>query len=132
MLLIAFGLAAVYISQSLIFIATGTLPAIIAKTGHVTHIVFALDFLFVIPLFVAGAILLWRRTVSGYVLAVIANTMGFIYMLALSSATVSIFRHGASDNISELWLWGPIGMGCLFASIRLVSYFSNASKMQSQ
>ena len=120
MLFVALGLTGVYVAQSLGFVATGQLPDIVVKSGHSTSVVFALDLSLVVPFFVLGAIWLWQRRPWGYVLAVIVNVKGAVYMLALSAVTVSAVQAGASKDLSQVALWGFIGAGSLIASLFLL------------
>jgi hypothetical protein len=117
---VAVGLSAVYGAQSLHFVFAGELPEIVTLTGHLTNIVFALDLSLVVPWFVLGAIWLWQRRPWGYVVSAIVNVKGAVYMLALSAVTVSAVRAGVSDDLSQVWLWGSIGVCSLFASIVLL------------
>ena len=126
MLFVALGLTGVYFAQSLGFVATGQLPPIIILTGHPTSVVFALDLSLVVPFFVLGAIWLWQRRPWGYVLAAIVNVKGAVYMLALSAVTVSVVQAGASEDLSQVALWGFIGAGSLIASLFLLGSLASA------
>lgn len=121
MAFVALGLSAAYIAQWIAFLSSGQLPPIIALTGHPTSVVFALDFSLVIPVFLLAATWLWRRQPWGYALATIATVKGAVYMLALSAATLTVVCSGASDDLSQLVLWGFIGAGCLIASSFLLA-----------
>jgi hypothetical protein len=46
--------------------------------------VFALDLTLIVPAFLIGAVLLWRRRPAGVVLAVAMNVVGALYMPALA------------------------------------------------
>lgn len=120
MLFVALGLSSVYLAQSVGFIVTGDLPPIVVLSGHPTNIVFALDLSLVVPVLALGAWLLWRRHPWGYVLAIIANVKGAVYMLVLCVNTVWAFQAGAVESTAELGLWGPIGLASLIASLVLV------------
>jgi len=84
MLFVALGLSTIYISQSIGFVATGQLPEIVLKTGHPTSIVFAIDLSLLVPVFVLGAICLWKRKPWGYVLATMSMVKGAVYTLVLT------------------------------------------------
>jgi len=120
MVFVAAGLSVVYVTQSLGFITTRQLPQIVTLTGHPTSVVFALDLSLVVPFFVLGAIWLWQRRPWGYVLATIVNVKGAVYMLALCAVTVSAVQAGASEDLSQVALWGFIGVGSLIASVFLL------------
>lgn len=124
MLLVAVGLSLVYLAQSLGFIITGQLPGIIAKTGHPTSIVFALDMTLVIPFFVLGAIWLLQRKSWGYVLAGAALVKGPLYTLVLTVDSLWASKAGVPDVGGEIPLWlaltvlGLVGAGLLYANMR--------------
>lgn len=120
MLFVAAGLSGVYVAQSVGFIATGQPPEIVVNTGHPTSVVFALDLSLVVPVLVLGAVWLWKRRPWGYVLATIANVKGAVYMLALSASTISAVQAGALEDVSQVALWGLIGVASLIASLILL------------
>ena len=60
-LFVASGLGLVYLIQSIGFIATGTVPAIVTISGHPTNVVFALDLTLLIPWLILGALWLMKR-----------------------------------------------------------------------
>jgi len=126
MAFVALGLTFVYGSQALAFVATGQVPEIVTLTGHVTNVVFALDLTLVVPWFVLAAVWLWQRRPWGYVMSVIVNVKGAVYMLALSAATVSGVRAGVSDDLGQLAIWGTIGVGSLIASVVLLANLRSA------
>lgn len=129
MIFIGLGLGIVYISQWLGFVMTGRLPEIIIKTAHPTNVVFGLDLSLVVPLFIAGGIWLWQRKPWGFALAAIANVKGAVYMVGLCAATWTAFRAGTVKDLSEIALWGAIGIGCLVSAFVLLS---NLKEGQSQ
>lgn len=130
MLFVATGLSIVYVAQSLGFIVTGQLPPVVTLTGHPTSVVFALDLSLVVPVLVLGAIWLWKRQPWGYVLAVIANVKGAVYMLALSATTVAAVQAGVSQDLSQVGLWGFIGVASLIATLFLLYNFQPVPKEQ--
>lgn len=121
MAFVATGLTVVYAASSLAFVATGEVPEIVPLTGHLTSIVYALDLSMVVPWFVLSAIWLWQRRPWGFVLATILNVKGAVYMLALSAVTVSAVQAGASDDLSQVGLWGFIGVASLVSSVVLLA-----------
>jgi hypothetical protein len=120
MVFVALGLTAVYLIQSLQFIATAALPAIVVATGHPTSVVFALDLSLVVPVLLLGAVWLWQRRPWGYVLAAVVNVKGAVYMLALSGATAASFQFGFLEDPSQIVLWLVLGAGSLLAVLRLL------------
>lgn len=121
MVFIALGLSTVYLAQWIGFVVSGQLPPIVTLTEHPTSVVFALDLSLVVPVLALAALWLWQRRSWGYALAVIANTKGAVYMLALCAVTASAVHSGASDDLSQTALWGFIGAGCLAASLVLLA-----------
>jgi hypothetical protein len=120
MLLVGLGLGLVYSRQWLGFVTDGQAPPILVQTGHPTSVIFALDLSLVIPLLIVGAIWLWQRKPWGFVLAVMVNVKGAVYMLGLCAATATAFRAGTMLNLLELRLWGPIAVGSLTSSALLL------------
>jgi len=74
----------------------------------------------VVSLGLVSAVWLWRRRPWGYVLVVMWNVKGAVYMAALSSAAVQAYRTGASKDIMQVALCGPIGVGCVVSFIVLL------------
>lgn len=120
LLLVATGLAAVYVVQWANFAATGRLPAVVSATGHPTSVVFALDLTLVVPPSVLAGVWIWQRRPWGYALAVITTGKGAIYMVALSAATLAAWRSGALASPSQIALWGVIGLGSALACAALL------------
>lgn len=115
MVVLALGLGGLWIAQSLAFVATGTLPGIVDKTGHPTNVVFALDLTLLVPFLVLAVVWLRQRQPWGYALAAIVNVKGAVYPLTLASGTV--FAHRADEaGLAELPLWILLAVGCLVAA----------------
>jgi len=127
MLFVALGLGAIYVAQWLGFIASGQLPGIVVASGHPTSVVFALDLTLVIPFLIVGGIWLWRRRPWGYVIGAIINVKGAVYMLGLCAATLTAYRAGTVEDLSEIGLWGAIGVGCLLAALALLANLRDAA-----
>ena len=124
MLIVAAGLSSVYIAQSIRFIATGQVPAIVGATGHPTSVVFAVDLSLLVPWLALGAIWLWRRDPWGYVLAGILNLKGTVYTLALVAGSLFASSAGVPGADKELPLWGALTAGGLAASAALLRNMS--------
>lgn len=105
-----------WISLWLAFLTTGDPPAMVAATGHVTNVTGALDLSLVVSLAFLGGFLLWRRRGWGYILAVAWCVKGAVYMLALSAAAVAAWRAGAVEDLGQLGLWVPMGIGSLVSA----------------
>jgi hypothetical protein len=78
--------AAMWVAQAVRYLADGTPPKVIAQSGIHTSIVFALDLTLIVPAFLIGAVLLWRRHPAGVVFGVAMNVLGVLYMAALALA----------------------------------------------
>jgi len=128
MVFVATGLTVVYVAQCIGFIVGGQLPPIVTLTGHPTGVVFALDLSLVAPWFVLGAVWLWQRRPWGYVLSVILNVKAVVYMLAMVATTVSTVQAGASEDLSQVALWGLIGIVSLLASLFLLVNLKPANR----
>jgi CHASE2 domain-containing sensor protein len=117
LLLIAFMLFTVEFSMIIPFLKSSTIPQTIRLTGNTTSIVFALDFLIVIPVSVIAAILLWQRRSWGFVRSIMMLVKGFTYGLVLSIGTASLAysdSYGKWDPLMPLYVVLAVGglMGC--------------------
>lgn len=106
-LFVAFGLGMVYLAQSIAFIATGQLPAIVIVSGHPTNVVFALDLTLLVPWLALGAIWLMKRQPWGYIIAGIINVKGPLYTFILLVNTLLVMRAGLGGE-GELPLWATL------------------------
>ena len=112
LLFIAAMLLAVEISMIIPFILSGALPETIKLTEHPTSIVFALDLTIIVPASILAAILLWRRSTWGYVLAVIMLVKGFCYGLVLCIGTVQLANsktYGHWDPLMPFYIFITLG-----------------------
>ena len=114
-LFVAAGLGLVYLLQSIGFILTDALPAIVTISGHPTNVVFALDLTLLIPWLILGALWLMKRKPWGFVIAGILNVKGPLYTLVLAVNSILVVRAGISQT-SELPLWGTLTVLGLIAS----------------
>lgn len=125
MLFVAAGLSLIYLVQSLAFVFTRQLPAIVTRTGHPTSVVFALDLTLLVPVLVLGAIWLLMHKPWGYVLAGISTVKGPAYTLVLTAGSLWAARAGVSDAAAEIPLWltltvvGLLAGTFLFGSMNL-------------
>lgn len=115
-LFVASGLGLVYLIQSIGFIFTDNVPAIVTITEHPTNVVFALDLTLLIPWLVLGAVWMMKRKPWGYVIAGILNVKGPLYTLVLAVNSILVVRAGISET-SELPLWGTLTALGLIASV---------------
>lgn len=113
---VASGLGLVYLIQSIGFIATDNVPAIVTMSGHPTNVVFALDLTLLIPWLILGALWLMKRQPWGYVIAGILSVKGPLYTLVLAINSVLVVNAGISET-SELPLWGTLTALGFIASV---------------
>ncbi|MCF7931121.1 MAG: hypothetical protein K9L02_06405 [Acholeplasmataceae bacterium] len=103
LIFISLGLSIIYIMQSLSFVINDQVPSIITLSGHITSIVFSLDFSMVILFFVITALYLFKKNPIGIALAWIFNIKSAIYMLVLSYSSYRL-------ESAEIGLWLLIGI----------------------
>ena len=120
MLIVAAGLSAVYVAQSIGFIVTGELPAIVVATGHSTSIVFAIDLSLLVPGLVLGGFWLWQRRPWGYLLAGILNIKGAVYTLGLAVGSWQAAKAGIPGAAAQLPFWGLLSLCGTIASVALL------------
>lgn len=118
--LVGLALGGFHGAVSLQYVVTGTVPPMVEATGLHTNLIAALDLSMVVSVALLGGVWLWRRRPWGVVLGTLWAVKGAVYMLALSAATASTVLVGPSDAWEQLLLWGPIGVGCLGASVLLL------------
>ncbi len=118
---VALLLGGFHIFLNIGYVFTGHVPEIVINVEHPTNLISALDLSLVVSFGLLGGVWLWKRQPWGYVLAVIWNVKGAVYMTALSAATVGVFQAGVSEDIMQIALWGPIGVGCLISFILLLT-----------
>jgi hypothetical protein len=128
MLLLALILGGHWIVQSLNFILTGQLPPVMVRVNGSTNVIAALDLSLVVPEFMLGAIWLWQRQSWGYVLGIIANVKGALYMLALTTGSLFAAQTGAPGSLELVPLWSFLCVASLTASLFLLGNFNPAHK----
>jgi hypothetical protein len=120
MAFVAVGLTTVYVAQSIRFVITDELPAVVVATGHPTSLVFALDLSMLVPGLALGARWLWRRQPWGYVLAGILTTKGAVYTLALAAGSALAVEGGFSELSGQIPLWLALSVGGAAAAVSLL------------
>lgn len=99
----------------------GEVPAMVSATGTYTNLTAALDLCLVVVPGLIGAVWLWNGYAWGYVIAVVWNVKGAVYMSALTSATLAARRAGALDDAALASVWAAIGLGCAMAAVALLT-----------
>lgn len=105
MLFVAIGLTTIYLTQSIGFVLTGALPAIVTQTEHPTNVVFALDLTLLVPILFLGAVLLVQRKAWGFVLAGISTVKGPLYTLVLTAGSLWAANAGVEGTSEQVPLW---------------------------
>ena len=113
LIIVALGLTIIYLIQVGQFLTSGHPPEIIARTGHVTHIVPALDLTLLVPWLILAGVWLWRRKPWGYLLSGMMVVKGLLYTLVLAAAGYSAVRAGYPEAAGEIPLWGSLSGGFL-------------------
>jgi hypothetical protein len=127
-LLVAVALGGFHGALSLQYVVTGDVPAVVEAVGLHTNLIAALDLSMVVSVGLLAGVWLWQRRPWGYVWAVLWTVKGTVYMLALSAATGTSVLFGPSDDWTPLLLWGPIGIGCLVASVVLLTFTDESAR----
>ena len=84
------------------------------------RLVAALDLSLLVPLFIGGGLLLFRRRPWGFVLASTASVCGAIYLLVLALNSAIAIRSGLVNAPGELPLWGSLaGVTIALAAVML-------------
>jgi hypothetical protein len=89
------------------------------------RLVAALDFTLMVPILMAGGILLWRRHPWGYVIAAVAGVQGTLYLLVLSVNSAVAIHRGFVEPPGEAPVWATLG---LFTAIATTLLLGNASR----
>jgi hypothetical protein len=105
MLAVGVGLTVVYVSESMAFVLSGDLPAVVRLTEHPTSLVFALDLSLLVPGLLLGGVWLWRGDAWGYVIAAILTVKGAVYTLALAAGSAWAGRAGYAEASAQLPFW---------------------------
>lgn len=113
LIFISIGLSVIYSTQSLNFVINDQVPSIITLSGHITSIVFSLDFSMVVLFFIITAFYLFKKNPIGIVFAWILNVKSVIYMLILSYSSYRL-------ESTELGLW--LFLGLLSLGVLLLTY----------
>lgn len=126
-IVVSLGLGAFWVGTSLAYLWTGRPPAMVAATAHPTNVTGALDLWLVVTFGVWGGLWLWRARPWGYVIATVWSVKGALYMAALSAAAVSAYLHRATDDLSQLALWVPIGLASVVVAVVLLRSVASPS-----
>lgn len=121
LLLTGLVMGAVHVAAAAGFLLTGQLPDVVRATGHPTNVVAALDLGMVVTPSILGAVWVWRQRPEGYLLAILVNVKGALYMPALIAATLAAARAGTGVDVRQAYLWAVLGLGCAASAAALLA-----------
>jgi hypothetical protein len=84
------------------------------------RLVAALDLLLMVPLLLAGGVLLWRRRSIGHWIGAAAGVQASLYLTVLSVNSVLAVRSGRVDAPGEFPLWGTLAVLTIVAALVLL------------
>lgn len=116
---VALGLTVNWSAQWLVALLRTTPAGRFDLTPEFVRVVAALDLTAMVALLVPGAVLLWRRSPWGVVLAVALNVSGALYNVVLAAGTVAQIRAGLAGAWGLFALWIFLGAGCALAAVSL-------------
>ncbi len=131
-IVVSLALGTFWIAISANYVWTGQLPAMVIAVEHPTNITAALDLWLVVSFGLLAGIWLWQRRAWGYVIAGIWSVKGAVYMTALSAAAIAAYTSGATEDLSQLGLWVPIGVGSAIGSLLLLRSLPTSSSPHSR
>lgn len=111
------GLAIAWTAQWAGWVFSGVEPAI---GEEAFTLIASLDLTFMVPFFLIGAVLLWRRRPWGYVLGVIMNLKGAAYTLVLTAGSAVGAVRGVEGAAGQVPVWGAWTLAGLAASVALL------------
>lgn len=122
MLAVSLLLGIFHVQVALGYVFSGNIPDIVTAVGHPTNIIAALDLSLVVPIGILAGWWLMGRRPWGYLLAVLWNVKGAVYLTALSAASLASWWTGAAPGAAQVGLWGPIGLGSLVSALVLLGH----------
>jgi hypothetical protein len=117
MMLTGLGLAVAWTAQWAGWVFGGVEPAI---GEEAFTLIAAMDLSLMVPYFVLGAVLLWRRHPWGYVLGAIMNVKGATYTLVLTASSTVAATRGIEGSAAQIPVWGLWTLAGAAAAIALV------------
>lgn len=108
--LLGLGLGGTWLAQSIVALATGTVPASVVASGHPTALVFAIDLTMLVPFFLLGAWGLWRDRPWGPVAATVVAVSGAAYTALLAGMAVGADPAVVDGATALLPLWATLGV----------------------
>jgi len=118
MLLTGCGLAIAWLAQWAAFVFGGIEPAI---GEEAFGLIAAMDLTFMVPYFVLGGVLLWRRRPWGYLLGAVMILKGATYTPVLTLGSVVGALRGVEGSAEQIPIWGVwtvVGAAAIAALLR--------------
>lgn len=112
------GLAIAWLAQWAGYVFAGVVPSI---GEEAFRLVAAMDLGLMVPPFLIGAALLWRRSAWGYVIAVITITQGAAYTAGLTIGSVVGGLDGVAGAMEQAPVWGAWTLVGAAAAIALLA-----------
>jgi hypothetical protein len=100
---------------------TNTTPAAILQAKLPTNPVYVLDLGFLIPLSIAGAVWLLRRSAWGYLLAGLLLVLNALLSLSIISSTLFQSANDPSTSLAVIPLFGIIGLASVLLAVGYLS-----------
>jgi hypothetical protein len=96
------GLGAMWVFYSLRFAVAGTPPeeSLLVLPATYLHLAYVLDLAFLVPIYLAAAVLLWRRRAWGYVLATGVAVFSVVYQVNYTVALLFQWRAGVPGSVA--------------------------------
>jgi hypothetical protein len=112
------GLAVAWTAQWAQWVFAGVEPSI---GEEAFTLIAALDLSLMVPFFLIGAVLLWRRRPWGYVLGAIMNLKGATYTLVLTAGSAVGAARGIEGSAGQVPVWGVWTLVGLAATVALLA-----------
>lgn len=124
---VAATLGLFWVVASASYWGSGEAPAMVIATGHPTNVTAALDLWLVTTFGLWGGVWLAKGRPWGYIISAVWAIKGAYYMAALSAASVTAYAAGALTDLTQLWLWIPIGVICAVSAASLITGMDGTS-----
>lgn len=119
LMLFGISIGSLWIIMSFQFIATDVVPIGITQTGHKSGIIFATDLVFLISHLIVGAVLLWKKSVWGFIISSTLCVKGCLYPVVLALGGYLAYRKtGIYDPLTPGYI--IFGLGCFICLLLLL------------
>lgn len=92
------------------------------------RLVASLDWTYVIPFFILGAVLLMRKQPWGYVLASMMNVKGALYTFILAVNSYISYANGVEGSLAQVPIWGAWTVGSVVATWVLMRHITEPAE----